>query len=68
MSELATGLTAYLGTTVVDAHIRTISGTTQINAADLRALPCPSFEILSGLGAWSARRPSCRMPPLSTIA
>ena len=57
-ADLAAGLTAYLGTTMVDAHIRTISGTTQINAADLRALPCPSREVLSDLGAWAARQSS----------
>ena len=57
-AAIAAGLTAYLGTTLVDAHIRSTSGTTQINAADLRALPCPSREVLTDLGAWAARQPS----------
>ena len=57
-ANLAAGLAAYLGTTFVDAHIRSVSGTTQINAADLRALPCASREVLSDLGAWAERQPS----------
>ncbi|MBM2578164.1 Eco57I restriction-modification methylase domain-containing protein [Jannaschia sp. Os4] len=51
---LALGLTAYLGTTLVDAHVRSLSGTTQINAVDLRTLPCPSVNILCDLGTWAA--------------
>ena len=48
----------YLGTTLVDKHIRSVFGTTQINAADLRALPCPPRDVLTELGAWAARQPS----------
>ncbi|MEM7709233.1 MAG: Eco57I restriction-modification methylase domain-containing protein [Pseudomonadota bacterium] len=55
---LAAGLTAYLGTTLVDEHVRSVSGTTQINATDLRTLPCPSRDILTALGVWAVRQPS----------
>ena len=51
---LALGLTAYLGTSLVEAHVRSLSGTTQINAVDLRTLPCPSVDVLCDLGKWAA--------------
>ncbi|MBP0484513.1 Eco57I restriction-modification methylase domain-containing protein [Sagittula salina] len=47
---LARGLVAYLNSEAVDAFIRTVSGTTQINATDLRALPYPAVRELLELG------------------
>lgn len=39
---LAEALTAYLNSELVDQYLRAVSGTTQINAAELRRLPVPS--------------------------
>lgn len=47
---LARGLLAYLNSDAVDSYIRTISGSTQINATDLRNLPYPSASQLTELG------------------
>jgi adenine-specific DNA-methyltransferase len=47
---LAWGLYAYLSSADVDAHLRRFSGHTQVNAADLRALPYPSRAALVRLG------------------
>jgi len=47
---LARGLAAWLNSTLVDRHVRSFSGHTQINATDLRRLPYPSISELSTLG------------------
>lgn len=49
-TDLARGLLAYLNSAEVDNHIRGYSGSTQINAADLRVLPYPSREELEAIG------------------
>lgn len=49
--NLAKGLVAYLSSDAVDKYFRSFSGHTQVNAADLRALPYPSREDLITLGA-----------------
>jgi tRNA1(Val) A37 N6-methylase TrmN6 len=51
--SLAIGLTAYLNSGMVDSHVRTFNGHTQVNATDLRSLPYPSLEILTQLGEWA---------------
>jgi len=48
---LALGLAAFLNTTIVDAHFRQWSGSTQVNATDLRKLRYPSADALVALGA-----------------
>lgn len=48
--DLCAGLVAYLNSTMVDAHFRTFSGHTQVNARDLRSIPCPPADALAALG------------------
>jgi adenine-specific DNA-methyltransferase len=48
---LALGLSGYLNSTLVDDYVRSFSGHTQINAADLRQLRYPAIEDLLRLGA-----------------
>jgi adenine-specific DNA-methyltransferase len=50
--ELAWGLCAYLNCNHVDESIRSFSGHTQVNAADLRKLKFPNSEQLVKLGKW----------------
>ena len=47
---LALGLSAFLNCTLVDDHVRSFSGHTQINATDLRQLRYPSSNELVRLG------------------
>jgi adenine-specific DNA-methyltransferase len=44
------GLAAFLNSTVVDAHFRAVSGSTQVNATELRKLRLPSLESLVAIG------------------
>ncbi len=44
------GLSAFLNSTVVDAHFRAISGSTQVNATELRKLRLPPLESLIAIG------------------
>ena len=44
------GLCAYLNSRAVDGYLRTVAGNTQINAADLRALPLPPLNQLVEIG------------------
>ena len=44
--ELASGLCAYLTSSVVDDYFRQFSGHTQVNATDLRSLPYPTTSQL----------------------
>lgn len=47
----AYGLAAYFNSELLDRYFRTISGNTQVNAAEIRALPMPSAVTLSKIGA-----------------
>lgn len=47
---LAAGLSLYLNSSPVDRYFRQFNGHTQVNAADLRALPYPRRETLERLG------------------
>ncbi|MFO0886310.1 MAG: Eco57I restriction-modification methylase domain-containing protein [Pirellulales bacterium] len=49
-SEEAFGIAAYLNSALVDRYFRMISGNTQVNAAEIRALPVPSEEVLNQIG------------------
>ena len=40
--DVARGLALWLSTTIVDQWYRQVSGSTQVNATDLRQLPCPT--------------------------
>lgn len=44
------GLAAYLNSRVVDIHLRTVAGNTQVNATDLRNLPIPPMNIIVKIG------------------
>lgn len=47
---LATGLAAFLNSTVIDSYFRQFSGHTQVNATDLRKLNYPTTSALERLG------------------
>ena len=48
--ELATGLSVYLNSSLVDRFFRQFNGHTQVNAADLRSLPYPERKSLERIG------------------
>ena len=48
--ELAQGLTIWLNTTFIDAWFRDVSGSTQVNAKDIKSMPCPLLENLEAIG------------------
>jgi adenine-specific DNA-methyltransferase len=49
--RLASGLFAFLNSTLVDQYFRRFSGHTQVNASDLRKLPYPDQVTLESMGA-----------------
>ena len=49
-SELATGLSVYLNSSLVDRYFRQFNGHTQVNATDLRSLRYPERKILERIG------------------
>lgn len=55
-SSLARGLATWLLSTEIDAWFRARSGSTQVNASDLNAMPVPNADKLIELGhSWSPR-------------
>jgi len=46
----ALGLAAYLNSSVVDRYFRAVSGNTQVNASEIRALPFPDSDTLLEIG------------------
>lgn len=44
------GLASYLNSKAVDDHMRSVLGSTQVNAVELRNLPVPDWATLEGLG------------------
>lgn len=48
--ELARGLAVWLDSTLVDDWFRGVSGSTQVNARDIKAMPCPDLANLEALG------------------
>ena len=52
--DLARGIAMWLNTTFIDEWFRGVSGSTQVNARDIRQMPCPTLEELEELGkSWS---------------
>lgn len=47
---LSKGLAIWLNTTYIDNWFRDVSGSTQVNAKDIKAMPCPSVETLIEFG------------------
>ena len=54
---LATGLAAYLNSSMVDRYFRQFSGHTQVNATDLRLLRYPARDELERIGSRVGRAP-----------
>lgn len=52
------GITAMLNSRLLDTYFRTISGNTQVNAAEIRAMPFPSLLTLDELGRRIQQLPS----------
>lgn len=48
----AWGLIAYLNSQTVDERFRSMSGSTQVNASDLKQLGYPAADVLRALGTW----------------
>ena len=44
------GLSAILNSAIVDRYFRIVNGNTQVNAAELRALPLPPLEVMQAIG------------------
>lgn len=49
--KLAKGLALWLNSTFVDEWFRDMSGSTQVNAKDIKAMPSPSMNCLEDLGS-----------------
>lgn len=48
--EEVIGLSALLNSAVIDRYFRIVNGNTQVNAAELRAMPLPEFETIANIG------------------
>ncbi len=49
-ANLAYGLSLWLNSTFIDEWFRGVSGSTQVNAGDIKKMPCPSLDELEHLG------------------
>lgn len=49
-TEEAYGLSGLLNSALVDRYVRIVNGNTQVNAAELRALPLPPLKIIKQIG------------------
>lgn len=56
--KLAEGLALWLNSTFVDQWFRDVSGSTQVNARDIKMIPCPTLDQLEKAGeSWSPGMP-----------
>lgn len=46
----AIGLSAILNSALLDRYVRIVNGNTQVNAAEIRALPLPPLEVITDIG------------------
>lgn len=54
-ADLAYGLSLWLNSTFIDDWFRGVSGSTQVNAGDIKKMPCPTLDQLEHLGKeWTA--------------
>lgn len=56
--EEAVGLSAFLNSSIVDAYFRTIAGSTQVNATELRKLRFPPMAVLTAIGTLLRENPT----------
>lgn len=56
--HFARGLSIWLNSTFIDDWFRDISGSTQVNAKDIKAMPCPSTDQIQSYGlCWKPNMP-----------
>lgn len=49
-ARLAYGVTIWLNSSYIDGWFRDVSGSTQVNAGDIRKMPCPELRCLEAFG------------------
>jgi adenine-specific DNA-methyltransferase len=54
----ARGISAFLASSTVDAHLRALAGSTQVNATEMRKLPMPPLATLVHIGETVGDNPS----------
>lgn len=64
-ATIAKGLSVWLNSTYIDNWFRDVSGSTQVNAKDIKAMPCPDEKLLLYLGTqW---KPSIRQDEIDEL-